>query len=286
VPGYNGTGMTPAKPQRTVFFVSDRTGITAELLGKTLLTQFPDIEFHKRTLPFVDTPEKAQTAVAEINDSARQDGIHPIVFSTLIDEKLRARIAGAEALYLDLFADFIRQLETELRQVSSHALGLSHGMGDELAYQKRMDAVNYTLLHDDGGNTANYERAEVILVGVSRTGKTPTSLYLAMQYGIYAANYPLTPDDFSGHTLPKSLLAHKSKLYGLTITPERLARIRNERKPGSHYASLENCQGEIRAAESLLRQGHIPILDTTTMSIEEIAVSILYATGLVKRLKS
>ncbi len=278
--------MTTGKTQRTVFFVSDRTGITAELLGKTLLTQFPGVEFHKRTMPFVDTVEKVQAAVTEINDCARQDGIHPIVFSTLIDEKLRTQISTAEALYLDLFADFISQMERELDQVSSHALGLSHGMGDELAYQKRMDAVNYTLLHDDGGNTANYERAEVILVGVSRTGKTPTCLYLAMQYGIYAANYPLTPDDFSGHVLPKSLLAHKAKLYGLTITAERLAKIRNERKPDSKYASLENCQSEIRAAENLLRQAHLPILDTTTMSVEEIAVSILYATGLIKRLKS
>jgi [pyruvate, water dikinase]-phosphate phosphotransferase / [pyruvate, water dikinase] kinase len=278
--------MTPAKSQRTVFFVSDRTGITAELLGKTLLTQFPGVEFHKRTLPFVDTPEKVQMVLAEINDTARQEGTRPIVFSTLIDEKLRARIASAEALYLDLFADFINQLETELSQVSSHALGLSHGMGDELAYQKRMDAVNYTLMHDDGVNSTNYERAEVVLVGVSRSGKTPTCLYLAMQYGIYAANYPLTPDDFSSHALPKSLLAHKTRLYGLTIAAERLAKIRNERKPGSQYASLENCQKEIRSAESLLRQSHVPFIDTTTMSVEEIAISILYGTGLVKRLKS
>ena len=278
--------MTAAKTQRTVFFVSDRTGITAELLGKTLLTQFPGVQFRKRTLPFVDTLEKVQTALAEIDDTARREGTRPIVFSTLIDEKLRARISSAAALYLDLFADFISQLEKELGQVSSHALGLSHGMGDELEYQKRMEAVNYTLLHDDGGNTANYERAEVILAGVSRTGKTPTCLYLAMQYGVYAANYPLTPDDFSGHTLPKSLTAHKSRLYGLTITAERLAKIRNERKPGSQYAALENCQSEIRAAESLLRQAHVPILDTTTMSVEEIAISILYGTGLIKRLKS
>ncbi len=278
--------MTSAKTRRTVFFVSDRTGITAELLGKTLLTQFPGVQFRKRTLPFVDNLEKLQTALAEIDDTARREGTRPIVFSTLIDEKLRARISSAGALYLDLFADFISQLEKELGQVSSHALGLSHGMGDELEYQKRMEAVNYTLLHDDGGNTANYERAEVILVGVSRTGKTPTCLYLAMQYGVYAANYPLTPDDFSGHTLPKSLTAHKSRLYGLTITAERLAKIRNERKPGSQYAALENCQSEIRAAESLLRQAHVPILDTTTMSVEEIAISILYGTGLIKRLKS
>lgn len=278
--------MTPAKTQRTVFFVSDRTGITAELLGKTLLTQFPGIEFHKRTLPFVDTMDKARIALAEINNTAQKEGQRPIVFSTLIDEQVRASLASDSALIVDLFADFIRCLESELGLESSHALGLSHGMGDELAYQKRMDALNYTLSHDDGMHTNNYDRAEVILVGVSRTGKTPTCLYLAMQHGICAANYPLTPDDFMDNALPKPLLLHRAKLHGLTIQPERLAKIRHERKPESRYASLENCQSEIRAAESLMRQAHIPTLDTTTMSIEEIAISILYGTGLIKRLKS
>jgi len=274
------------KIQRTVFFVSDRTGITAELLGKTLLTQFPGVEFHKHTLPFVDTVEKAETAVAEITRTALQEGKPPIVFSTLIDDDVRTTVASANVLFLDIFADFIGRLESELSLTSSHALGLSHGMGDELAYQKRMDAVNYTLSHDDGVNTANYDRAEVILTGVSRTGKTPTCLYLAMQYGIHAANYPLTPDDFPEQSLPKPLLPHRAKLFGLTIQAERLAKIRNERKPASRYASLENCRSEIRSAENLMLQARLPVLDTTIMSVEEIAISILHATGLIERVKS
>ena len=274
------------KIQRTVFFVSDRTGITAELLGKTLLTQFPGVEFHKHTMPFVDTVEKAGAVVVEINRAALQEGKPPIVFSTLIDDEVRTTVASANALFLDIFADFIGRLESELGLTSSHALGLSHGMGDELAYQKRMDAVNYTLSHDDGVNTANYDRAEVILTGVSRTGKTPTCLYLAMQYSIHAANYPLTPDDFSEQSLPKPLLPHRAKLFGLTIQAERLAKIRNERKPASRYASLENCRSEIRSAENLMLQAQLPVLDTTIMSVEEIAISILHATGLIKRVKS
>lgn len=278
--------MTPAKLQRTVFFVSDRTGITAELLGKTLLTQFPGIEFQKRTFPFVDSVDKAKSVLAKIHDTAKKEGQQPIVFSTLINEEVRVALTSDSALIIDLFADFIRRLETELGQESTHALGLSHGIGDELVYQKRMDALNYTLSHDDGMHTTNYDRADVILVGVSRTGKTPTCLYLAMQYGICAANYPLTPDDFTDLALPKPLQPHRSKLHGLTIQPERLAKIRHERKPESRYASLENCQDEIRAAEALLRQAHIPILDTSTMSIEEIAISILYGTGLIKRIKT
>ena len=274
------------KIQRTVFFVSDRTGITAELLGKTLLTQFPGVEFHKHTMPFVDTVEKAGAVVVEINRAALQEGKPPIVFSTLIDDEVRTTVASANALFLDIFADFIGRLESELGLTSSHALGLSHGMGDELAYQKRMDAVNYTLSHDDGVNTANYDRAEVILTGVSRTGKTPTCLYLAMQYGIHAANYPLTPDDFSEQSLPKPLLPHRAKLFGLTIQAERLAKIRNERKPASRYASLENCRSEIRYAENLMLQAQLPVIDTTIMSVEEIAISILHTTGLIERVKS
>lgn len=272
--------------QRTVFFVSDRTGITVEHVGKTLLTQFPDVNFRKRSLPFIDTVEKARAACTEINNTARQEGRRPIVLSTLINEDTRAEIATADALCLDLFAGFISRLEAELGLESSHALGLSHGMGNEVAYQIRMDAVNYTLSHDDGISTDTYDRADVILVGVSRTGKTPTCIYLGMQYGIFAANYPLTPDDFADHALPKPLIPYRAKLYGLTIHPERLTKIRNERRPGSRYASLENCRFETRAGETLLRQEQIPILDTTTKSVEEIAISILYGAGLSKRIES
>ena len=274
------------KSQRTVFFVSDRTGITAEHVGKTLLTQFPDVNFRKRSLPFIDTVEKARAACMEINDTALQEGRRPIVLSTLINEDTRAEIATADALCLDLFAGFISRLESELGLESSHALGLSHGMGSEVAYQIRMDAVNYTVSHDDGVSTDTYDRADVILVGVSRTGKTPTCIYLGMQYGIFAANYPLTPDDFADHALPMPLVPYRAKLYGLTIHPERLTKIRSERRPGSRYASLENCRFETRAGETLLRQEHISILDTTTKSVEEIAISILYGAGLSKRIES
>ncbi len=273
------------KPQRTVFFVSDRTGITAEILGRTLLTQFQGVEFQKHTLPFVDTAEKAQAVLKEINDTARKEGRRPIVISTLIEDKVRDVILAADALCLDLFAGFIQKLESEFGVESSHALGLTHGIGDELVYQKRIDAINYALSHDDGLTTANYAIADVILVGVSRTGKTPTSLYLAMQYGIHAANYPLTPDDFADTRLPAPLAPYRDKLYGLTINPERLARIRNERKPGSRYAALENCRGEIDAANAMMSKAGLHTLDTSTKSVEEIAISILHDTGLMERVQ-
>jgi len=273
------------KPRRTVFYLSDRTGITAEVLGKTLLTQFPGVEFRKRLIPFIDTPEKADTALREINDTARHEEQRPIVISTLIADELRLIVEHANALCLDLFEGFIGKIENELDMRSSHALGLTHGIGDALIYERRMAAVNYALAHDDGLSPSHYDESDVILLGVSRTGKTPTCLYMAMQYGVRAANYPLTSDDFDSMGLPKVLAPFRAKLYGLTISPERLAKIRNERKPDSQYSSIETCRNEIRIAQDLFQRVRVPSIDTTTMSVEEIAITILHKTGIAARLQ-
>jgi hypothetical protein len=271
-------------PRRTVFFVSDRTGISAETLGKTLLTQFPNIDLRRRILPFVDTPDKARDAMLEIDAAAATDPERPLVFSTLIDPALRAIVGRSQALCLDLLEAFIPRLQDELHQPPTPALGLSHGRGSQVAYEQRMAAVNFSITSDDGLGASHYDQADVILIGVSRTGKTPTCLYLAMQYGVRAANYPLTPDDFVHPTLPAPLQAFRAKLFGLTITPERLAAIRHERRPDSRYAALDNCRAELAAAERLLRSEGVPILDTSEMSVEEIAITILHRTGLGARL--
>lgn len=263
---------------RTAFFLSDRTGLTAETLGRSLLSQFGSIEFKRITLPYLDTEDKARDAVALINATAQSDGLRPLLFSTLILPKVRDVIAGSNALILDLFEIFISPLEAELGVSSSRAVGRSHGVG--ASYTTRMDAVNYALNHDDGGITRELPRADVVLVGVSRCGKTPTSLYLALQFGIYAANYPLVPEDFDAAALPPALAPLHDKLYGLTIRPERLQQIRAERSPHSRYAALENCQSEVRQAERLMRQAGIRCLDVTAMSVEEIATTILHQTGL------
>lgn len=268
-----------AKP-RSVFYVSDRTGITAELLGRTLLSQFKGAAFNKTTLPFIDTVEKARIACEEINRAYADQGERPLVFSTLINPETRKAVIKSDGFVLDLFEMFILPLEEELGEESSHVLGLSHGISDHNAYNNRIDAINFTLNHDDGITTSNFELADIILIGVSRTGKTPTCLYLAIQYGIRAANYPLTPDDFSDGRLPKSLRPFHSKLYGLSITPDRLHKIRSERKPNSQYASLENCRSEIRMAESIFQAEAIPFLDTTSKSVEEISITILHAAHL------
>ncbi|MBA3507882.1 MAG: kinase/pyrophosphorylase [Betaproteobacteria bacterium] len=271
--------------RRTVFFLSDRTGITAEMLGNSLLTQFEDFAFHRVTIPFVDSPEKIGDAIREVNATAEREQRRPIVISSVVDEGMSETIRReANALTLDLFQVFIQPLETELAAKSSHAAGRSHGIANSHEYFARMEAINFTQAHDDGVATRELPKAQVILVGVSRCGKTPTSLYLALQFGVRAANFPLTPDDFADQRLPASVMPLRDKLFGLTIQPERLREIREERRPGSKYASLSNCRYEVAEAESLMQRHNIPVLDTSSKSIEEIATTILHKARLERHI--
>ena len=270
--------------KRTAFFISDRTGITAEMLGHSLLTQFEMIPFNEITLPFVDSMEKAEATVRQINGQGAGDGVRPLVFSTLVNQDVSAVVSKANALFLDCFEIFIRPMEKEFGVAASHAVGRSHSANDFADYHHRIEAVNYSLSHDDGVSTRDLSEADVILVGVSRCGKTPTCLYLAMQFGIRAANYPLIPEDFSSKQLPGQVRNLRNRLYGLTIKPDRLQQIRNERRPGSTYATLTNCEFEIREAESLMRQQGIPYLDATSKSVEELATTIMQEAKLVRRI--
>jgi regulator of PEP synthase PpsR (kinase-PPPase family) len=272
-----------ARP-RTAYFVSDRTGITAEMLGHSLLTQFDNVRFNEVTLPFVDTVEKAREVVAKINEQGAADGERPIVISTLARTEIAQVVGEAHALFLDCFEIFISPLERELGVRASHAIGRSHSVSDFVNYHHRIESVNYTLSHDDGVSNRDLSEADVILIGVSRCGKTPTCLYLSMQYGIRAANYPLIPEDFSTMRLPAQLRPLRGKLYGLTIKPDRLQQIRNERRPGSQYATLANCEFEVREAEALMRQEGIPCLDATSKSVEELATTILHEAKLTRRI--
>ena len=270
--------------KRSVFFVSDGTGLTAESLGQSMITQFDDVSFNRITIPFIDSIEKANAAVGEIRVASEGDGNRPIVFSTLVDAELRSIIHSVDALLLDFFEIFIGPLERELGAKSNHRVGRSHSASNSFTYDARIEAINYTMAHDDGITEKNLSEAEVILVGVSRSGKTPTSLYLALQFGIKAANYPLIPEDIGLMKLPPALQPFKRKMFGLTILPERLRRIREERRPGSKYAALDNCRFEVSAAEALMRSHGIPILNSTDKSIEEISTTILHQAHLVRRM--
>ena len=260
--------------RRTVFFVSDGTGITAQMLGHSLLTQFEGVQFNQVTVPFVDTTEKAEECVARIAAESG-NGAQPVVFSTLVNNDVREVLRRANALFIDFFETFIDPLEAGLGVKSSHTIGRSHSAMDKKEYAQRMEAINFSMAHDDGASHRELGQADVILIGVSRSGKTPTSLYLALQFGVKAANYPLIPEDFHRGKLPEALRTQKTRLFGLTIAPERLHEIRKERRPGSRYAELDNCRFEVEEAEALMRREGIRSTNSTTKSIEEIATTIL-----------
>lgn len=264
------------KNWRPVFIVSDGTAITAETLAHSVMTQFPDLVYDQQRIPFIDTPEKAHQVAKRIERTLNETGVRPLVFSTFVDPEISKEfLKTAPGFQVELFRSFVGPMERELGMKSTHTVGATHKIRNEERYNKRIAAIDYTLTHDDGQTNRGLDQAEVILVGVSRSGKTPTSLFLAMQFGIKVANYPLIPEDFDRGELPPALEPLRDKLFGLSIKPERLSEIRNERRPGSHYASLENCRKEIAEAEELMRRNGIEWLNSTTKSIEEIAATII-----------
>lgn len=267
--------------RRPIYFVSDRTGITAETLGHSLLTQFP-VELEQTTIPFVDSVERAENALRQIRNEAGER--RPIIFSTIIEPEVRDVLRQSkDVVVFDFFDTFIAPLEQELKATSSHVIGRSHGRPHDSTYDVRIDAMNFALSHDDGQTLRHLDRADVILTGVSRSGKTPVALYLALQYGVYAANYPLTEDELGESKLPRALAERRKRLYGLTIDPDRLHQIRTKRRPNSRYAELRQCEYEIARAEALFRREGIPSLDSTARSIEEIASSMIHEQGLPRR---
>ena len=260
---------------RTVFVISDGTGITAETFGTALMAQF-DITPRIVRIPFVDTVDKAHQAVRQINHSGEVEGKNPIVFSTLVNPDVVAVVTQhCKGLLMDMFGTFVQPLEDELGLKSQHRVGRFSDISQSKEYLNRMEAINYTLAHDDGQTHADLSGADVVLIGVSRSGKTPTSLYLAMQFGLKVANYPLIPEDFDRKQLPPALEPIRKKLFGLTIDPQRLSDIRNERRPNSRYASLQNCRHEVAEAEAMMRRSGVQWLSSTHKSIEEISTTVL-----------
>ena len=270
--------------KRSVFFVSDGTAITAETLGHSLLAQFPNVDFDIHIIPYISSEEAATNVVAEINLRAQQDGQKPLVFDTLVDPYVRDIINTANAINLDVFEGLISKLSEELGTPPTTLVGQTHAVTDSESYKARIDAVHFALDNDDGARTRHYDKADLILIGVSRSGKTPTSIYLSLQFWIRVANYPLTEEDLDDNRLPAVLRAHKQKLFGLMIDAERLVAIRSERKANSRYASFSQCQMELRAIEGIYISEGIKYLNVSEMSIEEISTRVLQMTGLKRRI--
>lgn len=268
--------------KRFAFMISDRTGLTVESLGNSLLSQFEDVVFEKETMPYIDTREKAEAALKKINTCVGD--AKPIVFVTLINTEIADCFKKANACVLDLFGTFLSPLEQELGEKSSYTVGKTHGLADIKTYDHRIDAINFALEHDDGIQFKGYQNADIILAGVSRSGKTPCCLYMALQFGVFAANYPFTDDDLRCTTLPKALRPYRKKLFGLTIDCERLENIRTARRPDSQYASSGQCKTEIGQIEKLYIDESIPYLNSTHYSIEEITTKIMAQAKIQRRL--
>lgn len=271
-------------PVRSAFIISDGTAITAEILGRSLLSQFDMVKFDVVVIPYVDTLELAEQAVARINGAYASSGLKPLVFDTIVSDDIREKINSATACNLDIYEGIIAKIGDEVGICPELHKGVAHGVVDSDKYKDRIDAVHFALDNDDGARTRHYDRADIILVGLSRSGKTPTSLYLALQFGVRAANYPLTEEDLGDCHLPSVLRPYKDKLFGLTIDTDRLVKIREERKSGSRYASLLQCQQEQAAIQSIYATENIPNLNVSQMSVEEIATRILQMTGLKRRI--
>lgn len=269
---------------RAIFFISDGTGITAETLGRSLLTQFKSIDFEYYTIPYVNTLTKARDIQKEIANSYTKTKLKPIVFATIVNHTVSDILHTDKCLFIDFFRTFLQPLENELGHQPEEAVGLFHSAKNYDSYMLRIDAINYALASDDGSNIKDYSHADIILIGVSRSGKTPTSIYLALQFGVFAANYPMTEEDFAKKNLPEILSPYKKKLFGLIIDPARLHQIREIRFANSKYASLEQCRTEINQMKALLQRENVAFLDTTKRSIEELAAEILVKTNLQRRL--
>jgi [pyruvate, water dikinase]-phosphate phosphotransferase / [pyruvate, water dikinase] kinase len=277
--------MSDEKPiKRSVFFISDGTAITAETLGHSLLAQFPHVDFDIHIIPYISSEEAAMNVVTEINQRADSDGEKPLVFDTLVDPYVRDIINTANAINLDVFEGLISKLSEELGTSPTTLVGQTHAVTDSESYKARIDAVHFALDNDDGARTRHYDKADLILIGVSRSGKTPTSIYLSLQFGIRVANYPLTEEDLDDNRLPAVLRPHKHKLFGLMIDADRLVAIRSERKANSRYASFSQCQMELRAIEGIYISEGIKYLNVSEMSIEEISTRVLQMTGLKRRI--
>ncbi len=269
---------------RSAFVVSDRTGLTAEALANSLLSQFPSLHVHPETMIFIDTVQKAEEVVAKVNAAKQENDQKPLLFMTIVDDDVREAVMAADAVFYDLFGTFIEPMEKELGMHSSHTVGKSHGVSNQIEYASRISAVHYSLTTDDGMETEHYKRADLIVVGVSRSGKTPTSLYLSLHYGLFVANYPLTQEELGRKVLPSVLEEHKDKLVGLTIDPYRLLQIRQERYTGDSYSSSNSCQLEVAQAEAIFRARKVPVVNTTKMSIEEIGAKIVQRKGVRRKI--
>jgi regulator of PEP synthase PpsR (kinase-PPPase family) len=266
-----------------VFFLSDSTGISAETMGTALLIQFPDVRFERTLIPFITTVQEAREVVARLDAVLDSSARTPLVFATAATDEVRQELVKTRCPVIDFFDLHMQRVESILEVRGMHAAARLHGVGDIKRYNSRMQAVEYTIEHDDGQSVRSLEKADVVLVAPSRCGKTPTSMYLALQHGLFVANYPIVEEDLESNELPRPVRHLRERCFGLTTTPQRLSAVRQERRPNSRYASIDQCTFELRRTEAIYRTYHLPIVDTSTKSVEEISTIVMQGMTGMKR---
>jgi regulator of PEP synthase PpsR (kinase-PPPase family) len=257
-----------------VFFLSDSTGISAETMGNALLIQFPDLVFERTLIPFISSVEEARRVVARL-DAAMAGPVTPLAFTTTAVDEVRLELLRSRCPLIDFFGLHMAQVEATLQATGMRVAARLHGVGDIKRYNTRMAAVEYAIEHDDGQSLRALDKADVILVAPSRCGKTPTTMYLALQHGVFVANYPLVDEDFDTADLPRPIRGLRERCFGIVTTPARLSQVRNERRPDSRYASLQQCSYELRQAEAMFKAHRIPVINSSAKSVEEMSTVIL-----------
>jgi [pyruvate, water dikinase]-phosphate phosphotransferase / [pyruvate, water dikinase] kinase len=275
------TGPPPASvPDRDpddvvpVFFLSDSTGISAETMGNALLIQFPDLHFERTLIPFISSVEEAREVVAQL-DAAMEGPVTPLVFSTAAVDEVREELNKSKAPIIDFFGIHMSRVEEQLGARGLREARRLQGVGDVRRYNSRMAAIEFAIEHDDGLSPRGLDRADVVLLAPSRCGKTPTAMYLALQHGMFVANYPLVDEDLETTDLPRPVQDLADRCFGLTTTVSRLSRVRQERRPDSRYASEEQCRYELRRATAIYETHSLPTVDTSAASVEEIATVVI-----------
>lgn len=253
--------------------ISDSTGDTLEQVSKAALAQFPEIDPRRHYWPMIRTSHHMERIIPDIK--AKPGLIMFTLVNKDIENVLIAACKENNWPYISVLDGIIRELARHLGEKSIAQPGLQHEMNEE--YFRRIDAIQYTLHHDDGQSPGGLEDADVILVGVSRTSKTPTSIYIANR-GLKVANVPMVP----GCPLPRELEENKGKfIVGLVNSVDRLVQIRRNRllslkeDKETDYVDEEAVKEEVREARRLFSRMGWPVVDVTRRSIEETAVAII-----------
>ena len=257
-----------------VFFLSDSTGISAETMGNALLIQFPEMHFERRLIPFIVTAAEARRVVAVL-DAAADGPVTPIAFTTAATDEIRHILHTTRCPMIDFFELHMSRVEEVFGVTAKRHVAKLHGVGDIQRYNSRMAAIEYSIEHDDGQSIRALDRADVVLVAPSRCGKTPTTMYLALQHGLFVANYPLVEEDLDAAELPRPVRALRERCIGILADAKRLSEVRQARRPNSRYASIEQCRYELRQAEAMYHTNRIPVINSTTRSVEEMSTLII-----------